>query len=66
MFLPAKGLITAKETNELALKLKYNEGQLKSFSLMANAYDNIGNFNKAMEIFIMQLTILEKKNNPPR
>lgn len=66
LFLPAKGLITAKEANELATKLNYTDGQLKSFSLMANAYNNIGNYNKAMEIFLTQLTILEKKNNPPR
>ncbi len=66
LFLPAKGLITAKEANELAAKLKYTDGQLKSFSFMANAYNNIGNYNKAMEIFLTQLTILEKINNPPR
>lgn len=66
LFLPSKGLITAKEANELATKLNYTDGQLKSFSLMANAYNNIGNYNKAMEIFLMQLPILEKHNNPPR
>jgi tetratricopeptide (TPR) repeat protein len=66
LFLPSKELITAKEANELAADLNYTDGQLKSFSLIANAYNNIGNYNKAMEIFLMQLSILEKKNNPPR
>lgn len=65
-FLPSKAIIYVDEAYNLAVKLKLAEQELKALSLMANTYNSLGNYNKAMEISLKQLQVLEKVNNPRR
>lgn len=61
--LPAKGILMAQEAANLAQKIGYNDGHLKSLQFMANSYNNQGDYNKALEIFLKQLALSEKTNN---
>lgn len=63
-FLPSKTIIYVEEAYNLAVKLKLAEQELKILSLMANTYNSLGNYNKAMDISLKQLQVLEKVNNP--
>jgi len=65
-FLPSKAIIYVEEAYNLAVKLKLAEQELRALSLMANTYNSLGNYNKAMEISLKQLQVLEKVNNPRR
>jgi tetratricopeptide (TPR) repeat protein len=60
---PAKGILVAQEAADLALKIGYTDGILKSLQFMANSYNNQGDYNKALEIFLKQLAFSEKSNN---
>lgn len=61
--LPAKGILVAQEAAELAQKIGYSDGLLKSLLFMANSYNNQGDYNRALEIFLKQLAFSEKSNN---
>lgn len=61
--LPAKGILVAKEAADLAQKIEYTSGLLKALRFMANSYNNQGDYNKALEIFLKQLALSEKSNN---
>ena len=65
-FLPSKAIIYLEEAYNLAVKLKLAEQELKALSLMANTYNSLGNYNKATDISLKQLQVLEKVNNPRR
>ncbi|OYZ48014.1 MAG: hypothetical protein B7Y15_12820, partial [Bacteroidetes bacterium 24-39-8] len=60
---PAKGILVAQEAADLAQKIGYSDGLLKSLQFMANSYNNQGDYNKALEIFLKQLAFSEKSNN---
>ena len=63
-FDPAKGVILAQEAFVMAQKIHFFNGEAKALGFLANSYNNTGNYNKAMEIFLKQLSILEKQNDP--
>ncbi len=63
---PAKGLIIAQQAYELAKKIHFYDGESRSLNFMANAYNITGNYNKAMEIYLKQLEIAEKRNLPAK
>jgi tetratricopeptide (TPR) repeat protein len=63
-FDPAKGVILAKEALAMAQKIQFFNGESKALGFLANSYNNTGNYNKAMEIFLKQLSVLEKQNDP--
>ncbi|MEQ1624621.1 MAG: hypothetical protein ABL870_08020, partial [Sediminibacterium sp.] len=42
---PAKGILVAQEAADLAQKIGYTDGILKSLQFMANSYNNQGDYN---------------------
>lgn len=64
LFNPAKGIITAQEAYLLAQKTNSSDEEFRSLRFMANSYNNIGNYNQALEMFL-KLEVLAEKNNQP-
>ena len=60
---PAKGILVAQTAAELAQKIGDNNGLMKALRFMANSYNNQGDYNKALEIFLKQLALSEKSKN---
>ncbi|OYU55064.1 MAG: hypothetical protein CFE25_08860 [Chitinophagaceae bacterium BSSC1] len=60
---PAKGILVAQAAADLAQKIGYTDGLLKSLQFMANSYNNQGDYNRALEIFLKQLAFSEKSSN---
>ena len=54
---PAKGIITAQDAYNLAHKTNSKVDELKALKFMANSYNNIGNYNQALEMFLKQEVI---------
>lgn len=61
---PLKGMEYAKLALKLAQKIKYAKGESIALDNMAEGYNFTGNFNKAMEIYLDELVVDEKANNP--
>lgn len=64
LFNPAKGIITAQEAYNLAVKTNSQSEELRALKFMANSYNNIGNYNQALDMFL-KLEILSEKANLP-
>jgi len=63
-FNPDTGRALAQEALYLAQKIKYVEGESKSLGKLANAFNKIGNYPRALEFYLRQLKLEEKRNNP--
>ena len=61
---PAKGIITAQDAYNLAHKTNSKVDELKALKFMANSYNNIGNYNQALEMFLKQEVLAEEANLP--
>jgi tetratricopeptide (TPR) repeat protein len=63
-FNPDTARALAEEALFLAQKIKYVEGESKSLGKLANAFNQIGNYPSALEFYLRQLKLEEKRNNP--
>ncbi|MEI7628955.1 MAG: tetratricopeptide repeat protein [Bacteroidota bacterium] len=61
---PAKGILTAQEAYNLAQKINSIVEETRAISYMANSYNNIGDYNKALEMFLKKEVLAEKANLP--
>ncbi len=61
---PDSALLLAQSAYTLSVHIKYLQGQAASLGLMGTAFNRMGNFPKALEYYIEQLKILEKKQDP--
>ncbi len=61
---PVQTFLIARNAYELSKKNHYEDGELKALGYLAKAYNSTGNYNRAIEIFLQQLEIAEKKNLP--
>lgn len=64
VYKPDSALLLSHEALTLSRKIKYVEGESRSLSAMANAYNRIGNYPKAMQLNIEKLKIEERRNDP--
>ena len=60
---PDSALLLAQEAYNLSVQSNYILGQWSSLGQMAGAFNRLGNFPKALEYYIEQLKILEKKGD---
>ncbi|WP_165825408.1 tetratricopeptide repeat protein [Pedobacter yonginense] len=63
-FKPDSAMFLAKEAYNLSKKRKFLRGESWALSSMANAFHALHNYPKAIEYFIEQLKIEEKRNIP--
>lgn len=61
---PDSALLLGREAYELAKKIKFLKGESWGLSQMAIAFNNMGNFPKALEYYIEQLKIEEERSRP--
>lgn len=64
MYNPDTSLHLAQQALYLAQKIKYPEGESRSLGVLAVAFRQMGNYQKALEFFLKKLQIEEKRNNP--
>jgi tetratricopeptide (TPR) repeat protein len=64
MYNPDTSLKLAQQALYLAQKIKYPEGESRSLGVLAVAFRQIGNYQKALEFFLKKLQIDEKRDNP--
>ena len=61
---PDTAMILAEQAYNLSKKIKYIEGESRSVNQIANAYNRVGNYPKALEYYIRKLKIEEQRNHP--
>jgi len=64
MYDPDTSIQLAQQALFLAQKIKYTEGESRSLGVLAVAFRQIGNYQKALEFFLKKLQIEENRNNP--
>lgn len=64
MYAPGTSLQLAQEALYLAQKIKYTEGESRSLGVLAVAFREIGNYQKALGFFLQKLQIEEQRNSP--
>jgi tetratricopeptide (TPR) repeat protein len=60
---PVKGLSTSNEAYELSKLLNFLKGESNALNVMANSYSLVGNYNKALDIYLKQLVVAEHSQN---
>jgi tetratricopeptide (TPR) repeat protein len=63
-FDPDSARIIAEEALFLAQRLKFEDGESKALGKLANAFNQIGNYPRALEFYLQRLKIEEKRNIP--
>ncbi len=63
-FNPDTGRILAQQAVELAKKIKFTEGESISLGKLANSYNKMGNYPKALEYYLLKLKLEENRSNP--
>ncbi len=61
---PDTALILSQQALYLSNELKYIEGQSRSLGALANAFVKMGNYPRAMELYLQKLKLEEKRNTP--
>lgn len=61
---PDSALLLAQESYALSEKAGFSRGKTSSLGQMAKALKSLGNFSKALEYYLEQLQLLEKKKDP--
>jgi len=61
---PDTAVILSQQALYLSNDLKYIEGQSKSLGALANAFVKMGNYPRAMELYLQKLKLEEKRNTP--
>jgi len=64
MYDPDTSLQLAQHALYLAQKIKYREGESRSLGVLAVAFRQIGNYQKALEFLLQKLKIEENRNSP--
>jgi len=59
---PDTAVILAQQALYLSNEIKYVEGQSRSLGALANAFVKLGNYPRAMELYIQKLKLEEKRN----
>jgi tetratricopeptide (TPR) repeat protein len=63
VYKPDTSLVLAEQAHQLAQKIKDVEGESRSLNQIANAFNRIGNYPKALEFYIQKLKIEEQRHN---
>ncbi|WP_207495215.1 tetratricopeptide repeat protein [Aridibaculum aurantiacum] len=61
---PDSTLILAQDALILSRRIDFKQGEAQSLNQMANAFNWVGNYPKALELYIQSLKIVEQGNNP--
>ena len=61
---PDSALRISQQALYLAIKIKYTEGESRSLGILANNFSKIGNYTKALELYLAKLKLEEKRNSP--
>jgi tetratricopeptide (TPR) repeat protein len=61
---PDSALIISQEALYLAQKIGYKEGESKSIGILGNTFLKIGNYTRALELYIQKLKLEEKRKSP--
>ena len=61
---PDSSLLYAQQANSLAEKIHFVEGTSRSLNQIANAFNRVGNYPRALEYYIKELKIEEKRQHP--
>jgi tetratricopeptide (TPR) repeat protein len=61
---PDSALLLAQSSYALSQKAEFGRGKTSSLGQMAKALNRLGNFPKALEYYLEQLKLLEKKKDP--
>ncbi|HKC35869.1 MAG TPA: hypothetical protein VKB95_07390 [Chitinophagaceae bacterium] len=61
---PDSALVISQEALYLAQKIKDKEGESRSLGILANTFLKIGNYTRALELYIQKLKLEEKRKTP--
>ena len=61
---PDTALILSQKALYLATEIKYLEGQSRSMGVLANTFFKMGNYPRALELYLQKLQLEEKRNSP--
>lgn len=61
---PDTALLLSQQALYLSKEIKYEEGQSKSLGALANTFVKIGNYPRAVELYLEKLKLEEKRNTP--
>jgi tetratricopeptide (TPR) repeat protein len=61
---PDSALRISQQALYLAINIKYIEGESRSLGILANNFSKIGNYSKALEVYLAKLKLEEKRNSP--
>jgi tetratricopeptide (TPR) repeat protein len=61
---PDTAILLSKQSLNLANDIRYLEGQSKAMGALANAFIKIGNYPRALELYLEKLQLEEKRNAP--
>lgn len=64
LYNPDSALLISQKALYLARKIKYKEGESRSLGILANTFSKIGNYPRALEVYLEKLKLEEKRNNP--
>ncbi len=64
VFKPDSALLLAQKAYSLSIKTNFLKGQSWALNQMADAFNRMGNYTQALEYFIRQLKIEEKREDP--
>ena len=62
-FKPDTALALAQQALYLAQKIKFTDGESRALGYMGNAFNQIGNYPKALEYYLLKLQLEEKRKN---
>ncbi len=61
---PDSALLLSQQSITLAKKIHFNKGESRALGSMANAFVKIGNYPRALDVYLQKLKIDETKNDP--
>ncbi|HEX4875195.1 MAG TPA: hypothetical protein VFV31_00890 [Chitinophagaceae bacterium] len=64
LYNPDSALQLSQQAVYLANKIGYTEGESRSLGILANTFSKIGNYTRALELYLKKLQLEEKRNNP--
>ena len=64
IYQPDTALLLSQQALYLSREIKYQEGQSKSLGALANTFVKIGNYPRAIELYLEKLKLEEQRNTP--
>jgi tetratricopeptide (TPR) repeat protein len=61
---PDTALLLSQKALYMAKEIKYVEGQSRSMGVLANTFLKMGNYPRALELYLQKLQLEEKRNSP--